>query len=124
MSCTDRLTARSGAEPGDRQLVNQGTQGNCMRKLTWTTALALSLAPALALAQANDLTVVFADDSTSDVTFDPRVTQSRHEEQVIVQVFDQLVAVDADGKRYPGLAKSWTMAPDNKSVTFCSCATT
>ncbi|MBM6581869.1 hypothetical protein ILT44_16855 [Microvirga sp. BT689] len=89
-----------------------------MRKLMWTTALALSLTPVMALAQAGDLAIVFADDSTSDVTFDPRVTQSRHEEQVIAQVFDQLVSADADNKKYPGLAKSWTMAPDNKSVVL------
>jgi peptide/nickel transport system substrate-binding protein len=89
-----------------------------MRKLIWTTALALGLAPVLANAQSSDFTIVFADDSTSDVTFDPRVTQSRHEEQVIVQIFDQLVNVDTDNKKYPGLAKSWTIAPDNKSVTL------
>ncbi len=89
-----------------------------MRKLIWTTALALSLASSLAQAQEGDLTVVWSDDSTSDVTFDPRVTQSRHEEQVIVQIFDQLVTIDTDNKKYPGLAKSWTMAPDNKSVVL------
>lgn len=70
------------------------------------------------MAQSEGLTIVFADDSTSDVTFDPRVTQSRHEEQVIVQLFDQLVAADADGKKYPGLATAWTVAPDNMSVTL------
>jgi peptide/nickel transport system substrate-binding protein len=89
-----------------------------MRKLLWTTALALSLASSLTQAQEGDLTVVWSDDSTSDVTFDPRVTQSRHEEQVIAQIFDQLVTIDTDNKKYPGLAKSWTMAPDNKSVVL------
>lgn len=88
-----------------------------MRRLLLTTIFGLSLVPAAALAQ-SDLTIVWADDSSSDALFDPRVTQSRHEEQVITQVFDQLIAADADGKLYPGLATSWTVAPDNLSVTL------
>ena len=53
--------------------------------LASTIVLAGLLGPAGA-AFAQDLTVVWADDSNSDVTYDPRVTQSRHEEQVIVPV--------------------------------------
>ena len=82
------------------------------------TMLLASLVGQAGAAFAQDLTVVWADDSNSDVTYDPRVTQSRHEEQVIVQVFDQLVAADENGKLYPGLARSWTVAPDNKSVVL------
>jgi peptide/nickel transport system substrate-binding protein len=69
-------------------------------------------------ALAQDLTITWADDSDSDVTYDPRVTQSRHEEQVIIQIFDQLLFADQDGKLYPGLAKSWTVSPDATSVTL------
>jgi len=65
-----------------------------------------------------DLTITWGEDSTADRTYDPRVTQSRHETQVIVQVFDQLVASDENNKLYPGLAKSWSVAPDGRSVTF------
>ena len=83
-----------------------------------STVVLAGLLGAMNAALAQDLTVVWADDSNSDVTYDPRVTQSRHEEQVIVQVFDQLVAADENGKLYPGLATSWTVAPDNKSVTL------
>ena len=91
-----------------------------MRKLTMSLiALAgLGIAAGPGQASAQDLTVTWADDSTSDVTFDPRVTQSRHEEQVIVQVFDQLVYVDENNAMHPWLATSWTMAPDAKSVTL------
>ena len=81
----------------------------------------LTLSPLLAgtgRAQESDFTVVWADDSNSDVLFDPRVTQSRHEEQVIVQVFDQLVYGDSEGKLMPFLAKSWEVAPDNMSVVL------
>ena len=83
-----------------------------------STVVLAGLLGAMNAALAQDLTMVWADDSNSDVTYDPRVTQSRHEEQVIVQVFDQLVAADENGKLYPGLATSWTVAPDNKSVTL------
>lgn len=81
-----------------------------------TTALAAGLT--LQAAQAQAFTLVWADDSVSDVTFDPRVTQSRHEEQVIVQIFDQLIFADENGTKSPGLATAWTVAPDNRSVTL------
>ncbi len=83
--------------------------------LLFATALALTLPMG---ARAEDPTIAWADDSNSDVTFDPRVTQSRHEEQLIVQVFDQLIYGASDGKLYPYLAKSWAMSPDNTSVTL------
>ena len=85
--------------------------------LAGTMVLAGLLGP-MAQGYAQDMTIVWADDSNSDVTYDPRVTQSRHEEQVIVQVFDQLIAADENGKMSPWLATSWTVAPDNKSVTL------
>ena len=80
-------------------------------------SLSALAAPALARAQAAPAnTLIFADDSNSDVTYDPRVTQSRHEEQVIVQVFDQLIMSDENGKLAPGLATSWHLAPDAMSI--------
>lgn len=89
-----------------------------MKRHLTATAIASVLAVLSPAAFAQDLTVTWADDSTSDVGYDPRVTQSRHEEQVIVQVFDQLVAADADGQLYPGLATEWSVSDDNKSVTL------
>jgi peptide/nickel transport system substrate-binding protein len=81
------------------------------------SAVAVLAAPSLARAQANaSNTLIWADDSNSDVTYDPRVTQSRHEEQVIVQVFDQLIMSDETGKLSPGLATAWEMSPDATSV--------
>ena len=67
-------------------------------------------------AQAAPDTLIWADDSNSDVTYDPRVTQSRHEEQVIVQIFDQLIMSDENGKLAPGLATSWHLEPDAMSI--------
>ena len=51
---------------------------------------------------AQNLTITWGEDSTADRTYDPRVTQSRHETQVIVSIFDQLVASDENSKLYPG----------------------
>jgi peptide/nickel transport system substrate-binding protein len=89
-----------------------------MKRLLTGAAVAMALMAVSPASFAQDLTVTWADDSASDVGYDPRVTQSRHEEQVIVQVFDQLVAADADGSLHPGLATSWTQADDNMSVTL------
>ena len=87
-----------------------------MRIQMAATAIATLMMTVPALAQ--DLEIVFADDSTSDVTYDPRVTQSRHEEQVIAQVFDQLIAADEEGVLHPGLATDWEVAEDNTSITL------
>ncbi len=82
-------------------------------------SLATLAAPSIARAQATAAnTLIWADDSNSDVTYDPRVTQSRHEEQVIVQVFDQLIMSDEAGKLSPGLATAWEMSPDAASLKF------
>ena len=71
-------------------------------------------APSLGRAQATPADTLFwADDSNSDVGYDPRVTQSRHEEQVIVQIFDQLVMSDENGALSPGLATAWELSPDS-----------
>jgi peptide/nickel transport system substrate-binding protein len=86
--------------------------------LRCSIVLALALAATPALAQQNDLTVVWGEDSGADATYDPRVTQSRHETQQIVQIFETLVASDENNKLYPGLAKSWSISADNKSITF------
>lgn len=80
-------------------------------------SLAVLAAPNIARSQANaSNTLVWGDDSRSDVTFDPRVTQSRHEEQVIVQCFDQLIMSDENSKLSPGLATSWQLSPDSTSL--------
>ena len=80
-------------------------------------SLSVLAAPAIARAQAAPAnTLIWADDSNSDVTYDPRVTQSRHEEQVIVQIFDQLIMSDENGKLAPGLATAWNLAPDAMSI--------
>lgn len=88
------------------------------RRLFLSTALAIGLIAPPHMAQAEDLHLVWAASSNQDALYDPRITQSRHEMQVIWQVFDQLVAADSEGGVHPGLATSWEVADDNMSVRF------
>ncbi|MGH2403242.1 MAG: ABC transporter substrate-binding protein [bacterium] len=64
-----------------------------------------------------DATVTWGEDFEV-LLLDPRVTQSRHEAQVIMQIFDTLVFLDTDGKLYPALAEKWEHSKDGKSLTF------
>jgi peptide/nickel transport system substrate-binding protein len=64
------------------------------------------------------LTITWGEDDNNARTYDPRVTSSRHEYQLIAQVFDTLVASDGTNKLFPGLATSWVAAPDGRSVTL------
>jgi peptide/nickel transport system substrate-binding protein len=63
-------------------------------------------------------TLRFGSSSAGDHTYDPRITMTGAEEQVIAQVFDRLLAIDAAGAARPYLAKSWQAAPDGKSITL------
>ena len=73
--------------------------------------------PSSARAQGG-LTVTWGEDDNAARTYDPRVTQSRHESQIIIQVFDTLIASDWDSSLHPGLATSWAAAPDGRSITL------
>ena len=64
------------------------------------------------------LTVTWGEDDATPRTYDPRVTSSRHEYQVIGQMFDTLIASDGSNKLFPGLATAWEAAADGKSVTL------
>jgi peptide/nickel transport system substrate-binding protein len=76
-------------------------------------------AGAAAATQSGDaLTVTWGEDDATPRTYDPRVTSSRHEYQVIAQIFDTLIASDGSNKLFPGLATAWDVAPDGKSVTL------
>ena len=67
---------------------------------------------------ASGLTVTWGEDDNSARTYDPRVSSSRHEWQLIVQLFDTLVASDGSNKLFPGLATGWSAAADGRSITF------
>ena len=70
------------------------------------------------LNNASAVDVVFAEDRPDLRTLDPRITQSRHEEMLIVNMFDQLIAADSNGNMYPGLATSWDVSSDGLHYTF------
>lgn len=89
-----------------------------MKRLILSTAMALTLSATVAAAQDDGLTVIWAEDRSSAALLDPRITQSRHELQAIIQMFDTLIAADGDGALYPGLATSWEIADDFKSISM------
>src|SRR5438445_237693 len=64
-----------------------------------------------------DATVTWGEDQDY-ATLDPRVTQSRHEAQAIMQMFESLLFLDTDGKFYPWLAQRWEYSKDGTSITF------
>ncbi|MDA0699773.1 MAG: ABC transporter substrate-binding protein [bacterium] len=85
-------------------------------KLAYTLVFALLLAiPAMAQ---EPLTVIWGEDRADHGTLDPRVSQSRHEEQFIAQMFDQLIYADEFGNAYPGLASSWEVSDGGRCWTF------
>ena len=65
----------------------------------------------------SDATLTWGEDFDFD-TLDPRISQSRHEAQVIDQIFEALIFLDTDGKVHPWLAERWDYARDGKSITF------
>ncbi len=64
----------------------------------------------------SDDTLVFGSPASNDSGYDPRVSLSRNEEQVILQVFDTLIAADQDDSLHPGLARDWQVSDDCRSV--------
>jgi len=67
---------------------------------------------------AAELNVVWGEDRDDLATLDPRITQSRHELQVIRQIFDSLITLDDNGNPVGWLAESWEIADDYTSITF------
>ncbi|MGQ0572287.1 MAG: ABC transporter substrate-binding protein [Armatimonadota bacterium] len=86
-------------------------------RLGWVMiALALTV-PVGTTSGQTDATVTWGEDFELTL-LDPRVTQSRHEAQAIMQIFDTLLFLDTDGKLYPALAEKWEYSKDGKSITF------
>jgi peptide/nickel transport system substrate-binding protein len=88
-----------------------------MAGLLATPLIASPMISRRASAQA-PLTVTWGEDDATPRTYDPRVTSSRHEYQVIAQMFDTLISSDGSNKLFPGLATAWEAAPDGRSVTL------
>jgi peptide/nickel transport system substrate-binding protein len=89
------------------------------QSLLWGAASIVACASRGSRAHAGDLaTVRFGSAAADDHTYDPRITMTGTEEQIIVHVFDRLIAVADDNSLQPFLAKSWEVAADFRSVTL------
>ena len=90
-----------------------------MHRRSYWLAIIVSLTLIVAsFAATAQLSVVWGEDRDDLATLDPRITQSRHELQVIRQVFDSLITIDDAGNPVAWLADSWEIAEDFTSITF------
>jgi peptide/nickel transport system substrate-binding protein len=119
-SLADRRRARSSSVPiyVEADMVRSRSSG-----LSRRGAIAGMLAAPVVLRGARaqsgpGLTITWGEDDNAARTFDPRVSSSRHEWQLIVQMFETLVASDGSNKLFPGLATSWDIPEDGLSITF------
>ena len=96
----------------------RGSSGLTRRAVVGGMLAAPMIARGAAAQSGSGLTVTWGEDDATPRTYDPRVTSSRHEYQVIAQMFDTLIASDGSNKLFPGLATAWDVAPDGKSVTL------
>ena len=99
-------------------MTGRGPSGVTRRAVVGGMLAAPMIARGAAAQSGNGLTVTWGEDDATPRTYDPRVTSSRHEYQVIAQMFDTLIASDGSNKLFPGLATAWDVAPDGKSVTL------
>ena len=52
------------------------------------------------------------------IDFDPMRSRAFVDRNVLYQIYDSLVKIDATGKIIPGLAEAWELAADGKQITF------
>ncbi|GHC28434.1 peptide ABC transporter substrate-binding protein [Kushneria pakistanensis] len=85
-------------------------------RLTRTLIGAAGLTLGMPLAAAATLNIGISGDPAS---LDPaRVTGGVWEEDVLRDIFEGLVAIDAQGQIIPGVAKSWETSDDGRTYTF------
>ncbi len=90
--------------------------------LRWilAAACAASLATPAAAQDANTAAALIYYDAVGNETLDPAEPQSgsSFSQEVLLALFDTLVRLSDDGTPAPGLAESWTAAPDMMAFTF------
>ena len=99
-------------------MTGRGPSGLTRRAVFGGMLAAPLIARGAAAQSGSGVTVTWGEDDATPRTYDPRVTSSRHEYQVIAQVFDTLIASDGSNGLLPGLATAWDVAPDGRSVTL------
>src|SRR5690606_3344743 len=88
------------------------------RKRLIATLLALTLTvsgSALAQNAGGTLVAAWAQDP---VGFDPHITSAMSSYQILTNVIDNLVTLDAEQNIVPELAESWTLSDDGLTLTF------
>ena len=89
-----------------------------VRRTLFTLALAFGLVlGGLAVAQTRGGTLVAAWEQ-EPVGLDPHIVSARSSYQVLENVIDTLITLDAEQNLVPSLAHTWTVADDGLSVTF------
>ena len=69
-----------------------------------------------ALARPDDAQVVI--NAGAPASWDPAVIADSTSAQMLSQVYDGLTTLDADAQVRPGLAESWSVADDGRSIEF------
>lgn len=75
------------------------------------------LLPSVGVFAAHSNTVIWGEDREWN-TLDPRVSQSRHEVNIYIALFDTLIYRDYDGTLCPFLATAWENNEDNTEFTL------
>jgi oligopeptide transport system substrate-binding protein len=73
---------------------------------------------ALALSAARAETVFRRGEAGDPATFDPQLTATVIEADVLYDLFEGLLTYDAAGKLIPGAAESWRVSPDGRTYVF------
>ncbi|MDQ8021320.1 MAG: ABC transporter substrate-binding protein [Moraxellaceae bacterium] len=91
-----------------------------MPKLLGTCAIALSLMAMPALAKTPDDQLIVGISMTNLLSLDPAGATGNDVVEINANLYDGLVELDPvdTSKILPGLAESWTIAPDGKSISF------
>ncbi|MGH2513197.1 MAG: ABC transporter substrate-binding protein, partial [Candidatus Limnocylindrales bacterium] len=96
-----------------------GGTSRCRTLMVLLVALSLTLVAARAPAQpveGGDFTFGYSS-SFVDI-LDPHVTSQSVSHFIMLNIFDPLVSLRADGQVFPGLAESWTSTADGLVWTF------
>jgi peptide/nickel transport system substrate-binding protein len=93
-----------------------------MKKLVWAAGVSLSLAlsAGTALAATPSKVLVVAKNLDDIVTLDPASAYEFSSGEIVSNTYDRLVQFTPDDttKLMPGLAQSWTVSEDGKTITF------
>ncbi|NLG65386.1 MAG: ABC transporter substrate-binding protein [Actinobacteria bacterium] len=94
------------------------TRSSAPRRTLQTLALAATLLLGGAAAAQNSGGTLVAAWAQEPVGFDPHITSAMSSYQILTNVIDNLVTLDAQQNIVPELAESWTVSDDGLTMTF------